>query len=99
MDTFECLETMTKRNRVKMSALMHGRALQQSSQCAEVAPLTNYTTTHLNVSWKRWIGISNTMQSKKIDLHNLSPKSPQECKRLHNHNQLKHQHNNNTIFP
>jgi hypothetical protein len=39
------------------------------------------------------------MQSKKTDLHNLSPKSPQQCKRLHNHNQLKHQHNNNTIFP
>jgi len=50
MDTFECLETMTKRNRAKMSALMHGWALPQSSQCVKVAPLTNYTTKHLNVS-------------------------------------------------
>jgi hypothetical protein len=38
------------------------------------------------------------LQSKKIDLHNLSLKSPQQCKKLHNHNQLKHQHNNIPSF-
>jgi hypothetical protein len=49
MDTLECLEIRIKRNRAKMSAPMHSWAQQQLLQCVKGAPLTNYTTTHLNV--------------------------------------------------
>jgi len=37
------------KNRAKMSAPMHGWAMQRLSQRARVAPLTNYIATHLNV--------------------------------------------------
>jgi hypothetical protein len=39
------------------------------------------------------------VHNKIFDPHNLSFWSPQQCKKFHNHNQFKHQHNNNAIFP